>query len=118
MVFPRLAYALLLSVGLAACAGAVEDVRPMTPVSPAVARATTELGGLDARRLIAMFGEPRLDVRERTARKLQFANRRCVLDAYLYSKNGHEPVVAHVDARSPAGSDADPVACAELLRRQ
>ncbi|KAK0357616.1 hypothetical protein LTR94_038769 [Friedmanniomyces endolithicus] len=59
-----------------------------------------------------MFGEPRLDIRETT-----FANGRCILDAYLYAPaRGKEPVVTHVDARSPTGTDVDPAACATALQ--
>nr|WP_244917209.1 hypothetical protein [Sphingobium xenophagum] len=73
--------------------------------------------GADARALTQMFGTPRLDIREATVRKLQFANGRCVLDTYLYAPaRGKEPVVTHVDARSPAGTDVDPSACATALR--
>ena len=50
-------------------------------------------------------------------RKLQFANGRCILDAYLYAPaRGKEPVVTHVDARSPTGTDVDPAACATALQ--
>lgn len=76
------------------------------------------LMGMDARHLVQQFGTPRLDIRESTMRKLQFANGRCVLDAYLYAPaRGKEPVVTHVDARTPAGADTDPGACASALRR-
>jgi hypothetical protein len=44
--------------------------------------------GRDARTLVGQFGEPDLDVREGTARKLQFAGPACVLDAYLYPRAG------------------------------
>lgn len=78
-----------------------------------------ELMGVDARRLVQMFGQPRLDIRERTMRKLQFANGRCVLDAYLYAPaKGREPVVTHVDSRLPNGTDTDPTACAAILQKR
>ncbi len=74
--------------------------------------------GMDARHLVQQFGTPRLDIRESSMRKLQFANGRCVLDAYLYTPaRGKEPVVTHVDARNPAGADMDAGACASALRR-
>ena len=73
--------------------------------------------GSDARRLTQLFGTPRLDIRETTVRKLQFANGRCVLDAYLYAPaRGKEPVVTHVDARNPTGADVDPAACVSALQ--
>ncbi|WP_088185709.1 hypothetical protein, partial [Sphingobium sp. Z007] len=75
------------------------------------------LMGSDAGALTRMFGQPRLDIRETTVRKLQFGNGRCVLDAYLYAPaRGKEPVVTHVDARSPAGADVDPLSCASALQ--
>lgn len=72
------------------------------------------LTGLDARRLIAMFGQPRLDIQDRTVRKLQFltGGGRCVLDTYLYATaRGREPVVTHIDTRLTNGSEADPASC-------
>ena len=72
------------------------------------------LVGLDAKRLIEMFGEPRLDIRDRTVRKLQFmtANGRCVLDTYLYvTARGREPTVTHIDTRLTDGRDVDPASC-------
>jgi hypothetical protein len=106
---------------LSACGAAIPGPQPIAvaPVGPP-ASAFTQTGplmGLDARRLTQMFGTPRLDIRERTVRKLQFANGRCVLDAYLYTPaQGKEPVVTHVDARTPLGIDADPAACATTLQ--
>jgi len=73
--------------------------------------------GADARGLIRLFGEPRLDIRDPAARKLQFANTKCVLDAYLYPPAANrEPLVTHVDARNGAGTDMDWQACVKLLR--
>ena len=44
---------------------------------------------------------------------------RCVLDAYLYSPGkGKEPVVTHVDARTPAGTDVDHASCAATLQQR
>jgi hypothetical protein len=77
--------------------------------------------GRDARTLVGQFGEPDLDVREGTARKLQFAGPACVLDAYLYPRaGGGEPVVTHIDARLPDGRDMDRASCIAALsqRRQ
>jgi hypothetical protein len=75
--------------------------------------------GHDARALTALFGNPDLDVREESARKLQFSSRICVLDAYLYpARRGTEPVVTYVDARQPDGRDIDRASCvAALVRR-
>jgi hypothetical protein len=111
-----------LCVPLAACGSGV--VVPRTGYTPPPAGPPASafmkqgpLMGSDARALTQMFGQPRLDIRETTVRKLQFANGRCILDAYLYTPaRGKEPVVTHVDARSPTGADVDPAACATALR--
>ena len=74
--------------------------------------APAPLMGLDAKKLIALFGAPRLDIRDRTVRKLQFATGRCVIDTYLYAPaKGKEPQVAHVDSRLPTGEDVDLTKC-------
>lgn len=110
----------LLFLPLAACSGGVVPQAGYTP-PPAgpPASAFTKSGplmGADAHHLTRLFGTPRLDIRETTVRKLQFANGRCVLDAYLYAPaRGKEPVVTHVDARTPGGIDVDPAGCAAAL---
>ena len=69
--------------------------------------------------LVSLFGEPALDVREGSARKLQFLNSNCVLDAYLYPpREQPEAVVTHVDARLADGRDADSAACIASLGRR
>jgi hypothetical protein len=77
--------------------------------------------GADARTLTAEFGQPRLDVREGDARKLQFSGQPCVLDVYLYppDKGAGEPRATYVDARRASdGQDVDRAACiAALMRR-
>ncbi|MFZ2995741.1 hypothetical protein [Sphingobium sp.] len=122
MIAYRFALSMLMAMPLAACgaggvaprAGAVPP--PAGPPASAFMKQGPLLGS-DARTLSQMFGEPRLDIRETTVRKLQFASGRCILDAYLYAQaRGKEPVVTHVDARSPAGADVDPAACATALR--
>lgn len=111
-----------LSLPLAACGGVVPPPATQVARPPAgpPASAFTRPGpliGSDARHLTQMFGQPRLDIRESTMRKLQFANGRCVLDAYLYvPPQGKEPLVTHVDARTPAGTDIDPASCAAMLQ--
>jgi hypothetical protein len=120
----RLALGLGLSstLALAACGGVVPPpagpmkAPPAGPPASAFAR-SGPLIGMDARRLTQMFGTPRLDIRESTVHKLQFANGRCVLDAYLYlPPQGKEPLVTHVDARTPTGIDTDPASCAAALQ--
>lgn len=121
MTCPRFLSAALF-LPLAACGGAVMVPKSSYTPPPAGPPASAfmkqgPLMGSDARALTQMFGQPRLDIRETTVRKLQFANGRCILDAYLYAPaRGKEPVVTHVDARNPGGADVDPAACASALQ--
>lgn len=122
MISYRFGLISLLALPLAACGAGtvVPPSRPIaTPPGPPASAFMKQgpLLGSDVKRLTQMFGQPRLDIRETTVRKLQFANGRCILDAYLYSPSrGKEPVVTHVDARSPTGTDVDPAACAMALQ--
>jgi len=85
-------------------------------------RSTPELErimGKDARSLVQLLGQPVQDVREDAARKLQFANADCILDAYLYPPNdGRTPVVTFVTARVPDGRDAERNSCIAALRQR
>ena len=106
---------LIAAYALSACTGGGQgDVAPL-PAPPPMAGSygpPKPLIGLDAKRLIARFGEPRLDIIDRTVRKLQFMTGGCVLDAYLYTTaRGKEPTVTHVDTRWPDGRDVDLAAC-------
>ena len=74
--------------------------------------------GRDANALIQLFGQPEADVREGTARKLQFGGAACVLDAYLYPKGSSAPLVSYLDARLPDGSPIDRAACVTALSRR
>ncbi|HEX8574475.1 MAG TPA: hypothetical protein VF759_17170 [Allosphingosinicella sp.] len=111
---------------LAGCAAGKADVAPPTQPRGAVQRpvsyTTTGLEavlGRTARALEAQFGRPGLDVREGSARKLQFAGPACVLDAYLYPpKGGGEPIVTHLDARLRDGRDIDRASCVAALTRR
>jgi hypothetical protein len=111
---------LLLAAGCAPTAVA----EPQRPVIAAPPRATTILGlegvlGRTAAALTSQFGKADLDVREGTARKLQFSGPACVLDAYLYPRaGGGEPVVTHIDARQPDGRDMDRASCVAALIQQ
>ena len=107
--------------------GCTATTPPVTPVAtasiprPAAAPPADvqALMGRDARTLEAQFGKPALDVREGTARKLQFAGASCVMDAYLYPpQSGAEPVVTHIDTRLPDGRDTDRASCVSALTRQ
>ena len=119
---------LLVSLVLAGCASSgggsasrpVEVVRPTVPNVPRPLPIAGDLVvGRSAASLIALFGQPALDIREGEARKLQFAGETCVLDAYLYPPRSRgEPVATHADARLRDGRDTDRTACAESLRRR
>ena len=114
--------AALLALPLAACGASIVPPAPVSrsPSGPPASAfmKSGPLMGMDARHLVQQFGTPRLDIRESSMRKLQFANGRCVLDTYLYTPaRGKEPVVTHVDARTPGGVDMDAGACASALHR-
>ena len=115
----------LLIAMLAGCATAPTP-KPLPPRNPPPIP-TVNLGvvglervmGKDARALQALFGPPDLDVREGTARKLQYVGAACVLDAYLYPPAaGGEPLVRYLDARLPAGDDFDRASCVAALSRR
>jgi hypothetical protein len=117
--------ALAALVVLAGCASG--SAAPPAKVAPRaierpVSYTTTGLEavlGRTARMLETQLGKPRLDVREGPARKLQFAGPACVLDAYLYPPKGSgEPIVTHLDARRPDGTDFDRASCVAALTRR
>jgi hypothetical protein len=105
---------ILLLLTVTGCAAV--PATPPAAIAPPSASAygkPVQVIGMDAKHLIATFGQPRLDIRERTARKLQFTNGKCVLDAYLYTPaKGKEPVVTYNDARLADGRDTDAGICA------
>ncbi len=75
--------------------------------------------GHDARNLVALFGNADQDVREATARKLQFGSAICILDAYLYPPAaGKEPLVTYVEARQTDGKPIDKASCIAALTRR
>lgn len=108
---------------LAACTE-TPGTRPATAAAPSVPapRPMAPIPGLeqvmnrDGQALIALFGPPAADIREGDARKLQFSNATCVLDAYLYPAPGkREPLVTYVDARRRDGLPTDRAACVAAL---
>jgi hypothetical protein len=115
-------------LGAAFVAGCVAPASRSPSVAPPVARppppAYTTHGlesviGRGARAIAAMFGTPDLDVREGSARKLQFAGPVCVLDVYLYPpRGGGDPIATHIDARLPDGRDMDRSSCVAALSRR
>lgn len=83
---------------------------------PVAAHGLEGVIGATARQLTARYGAPALDIREGSARKLQFSAPACVLDAYLYPRsNGGEAIVTYVDARMPDGRDIDRASCVAAL---
>jgi hypothetical protein len=116
------ALALLLLAGACAPKQATDAAaRPQTqprPQSYPVAGLEAVIGRT-ARLLEAQFGKAELDIREGTARKLQFTGPACILDAYLYPpQGGGEPIVTHVDARLPDGRDFDRASCVAALQAE
>lgn len=107
---------------LSACTAGTTSKLPVATVGPpipTVAMGLDRVIGQSAGNLQALFGAPDLDVREATARKLQYASSICVLDAYLYPPaQGREPIVRHVDARLPNGDDFDRASCIAALSRR
>jgi hypothetical protein len=107
---------LLPALVLAGCVASSEQAPPAAP-PPVLNQAGLEgVMGRNAGALQQMFGTPDLDVREGTARKLQFISVACVLDAYLYpGRSGGDPVVTWVDARMPDGRDFDRASCVAAI---
>ena len=120
-MFTRL-FALALLAVLAACASGGGRPPAPEPARPVVATRTEPLAagvGRSAAQLERLLGAPALDVREGTARKLQFRSPVCVIDFYLYPpRGGAEPVVTHIDARRPTGEDFDGASCFAALAAQ
>ncbi|HEX9946716.1 MAG TPA: hypothetical protein VGA98_04170 [Allosphingosinicella sp.] len=114
--------AMLVLAGCASTSAAPPAKVAARPVERPVSYTTTGLEavlGRTGRMLEAQLGKPRLDVREGPARKLQFAGPACVLDAYLYPPKGSgEPIVTHLDARRPDGTDFDRASCVAALTRR
>jgi hypothetical protein len=127
-----------LALALAACTGGggvsstpqptkrgskIPAVRQPTRTAPRDAQLQMAPGlegviGSNQGQLVRLFGQPRLDVWEGDARKLQFAGTACVLDVFLYpSTTSKEPHASYVDARrSSDGQDVDRAACVAALR--
>ena len=133
----RLAPALALPALLGACVSGGPPSPPPRPevgtppsepiVTPAPRREAGMLNlpglegviGEDAGTLVRLFGQPRLDLREGDARKLQFVGEACVLDIFLYpTARSREPIATYLDARRASdGLDVDRAACVRALRR-
>lgn len=105
-------------------ASGVPPTRPVTPPATGFrAPQVQHVPGLqgvieqDGAALVRRFGQPRLDVREGDARKLQFTGSACVLDVFLYPlRPGGEPVATYIEARrANDGQEVDRAACAQAL---
>jgi hypothetical protein len=114
--------AIAAAAALGACTPRVAQEAPPVRVTRAPLPPTRAVAGLEAvigrtaPALTARFGAPALDIREGTARKLQFESAACVLDTYLYPPAaGGEPIVTHIDARLPDGRDMDRASCVAAL---
>ena len=73
--------------------------------------------GASQAQLVGQFGQPRLDVWEGDARKLQFSGTACILDLYLYpTTRSRDPLASYAEARRSDGRDVDKAACVTALR--
>lgn len=108
-----------MAIGLTACTAGAPPPRSVGQVAvPYRPIGLERVLGQDAAGLTRLFGQPDADVREGTARKLQFTSSICVLDAYLYRKGTAEPHVTYLDAREPDGSTIDRASCVAALTRR
>jgi hypothetical protein len=121
----RLAAIAGLALLLGGCAGsAIPRASPPPGGAPTTAVPAprpvqnNSLIGRPANAALGLFGKPRLDVTEGSARKLQFGGSACILDIYYYApRQGADPLATHVDARTPDGRDANIPSCIDALRR-
>jgi hypothetical protein len=106
---------------LGGCGATTPPPSPLMAPPVPVSRVTgmERVMGATAAGLVAQFGLAQQDVREEGARKLQFGNGICILDAYLYPPaKGKEPVVTYLSARQPDGRDVDKAGCVTALQRR
>ena len=118
---PRLttiALALALGGGLSGCAAPTGRQPVGRAAIPYTSVGLERVLGQDSAGLIKLFGQPDADVREGTARKLQFQSGICVLDAYLYPKGSDVARVTYLDARELDGSTIDRASCVAALTRR
>ncbi|MGS1016621.1 hypothetical protein [Allosphingosinicella humi] len=95
--------------------------RPQAPTAPPSFNPAglQSVLGHTAKALEKAFGAPDLDIREGSARKLQFSSAVCVLDTYLYPPaRGGDPIVTYIDARLPDGRDIDRASCVAALEKR
>ena len=114
----KLGLAIVPALLLAGCGTGGVAPRPAREIAVPIPGGTAGLDrvlGQSGGALIGLFGQPAADVREGNARKLQFGNATCVLDAFLYPKGHGEPVVTYLDARQTDGSPIDRASCVGAL---
>ena len=121
----RILTASVLALSLSACAGgnfvrggqtpAVDQASNTAFRAPEVmdGRGVRGIIGKQAASLTNRFGDPRIDLIEGDARKLQFASQLCVLDVFLYPMEaGQAPVATHIVTRlRKGGGQIDNTAC-------
>lgn len=119
-----------LALGGCASGSAPRPARPATASAPrstivVVPQVMASAGlegviGSSAAAIARRFGEPRIDLAEGDARKLQFAGATCVLDIYLYPvAAAAEPTATHVEARLRKGGGAvDAGGCIREVERR
>lgn len=124
--------ATVMALLLPACAGgnyvrgAQTAAPPQVPASAARTPQVMDQGGLDgvigshAAALTGRFGNPRIDLAEGDARKLQFAGSTCVLDIFLYPlEAGGTQIATHVEARmKQGGGEVDRASCIDAVERE
>lgn len=74
-------------------------------LAPQAGPAAPELVGMTAQQLGGLLGQPRYLRRETPAQVWQYADRRCILDIFLYPDQGEYRVV-HVETRDPRSLSA------------
>ena len=109
---------LLPVVGLAGCVSAPVSRPGLAPPVPIPTAGLARVMGQNEAGLTRLLGRPDAEFSEGTARKLQFASPICVMDAYLYPKGSHAPVVTFVDTRQRDGSPIDRASCLAALTRR
>jgi hypothetical protein len=96
--------------------------RPAPPPKPAPrlqpAPGLEGVIGASPEAVIRQFGQPRLDVREEDARKLQWSGTACILDVFFYPPpGGGQQAATYVEARRGDGREVDRAACVAALRQ-
>lgn len=108
---------------LAACATRPQTAAPSQPAQqpppPPSVHTRGEIIGSTSEQLVARFGMPALQIREKDSWKLQFRNSTCVLDAYLYPPPGRQSpyTVTYVDTRTPSLADIGQGTCIASFER-